>query len=63
MMKLTFLSQKDILELTSLEKKYKLYDSVCPYKFEIPIYSFIDQDKHLGAEPCWQNVNYPKFNA
>lgn len=45
------------------EKKYKLYDSICPYKFEIPVYSFIDQDKHLGAEPCWLNVNYPKFNA
>jgi len=45
------------------EKKYRLYDSVCPYKFEIPVYSFINQDKHLGAEPCWLNVNYPKFNA
>ena len=45
------------------EKKYRLYDSVCPYKFEIPVYSFIDQDQHLGAEPCWLNVNYPKFNA
>ena len=45
------------------EKKYRLYDSICPYKFEIPVYSFIDQDKHLGAEPCWLNVNYPKFNA
>jgi gliding motility-associated lipoprotein GldD len=45
------------------KKKYRLYDSICPYKFEIPVYSFIDQDKHLGAEPCWLNVNYPKFNA
>lgn len=45
------------------EKKYRLYDSLCPYKFEIPTYSFIDNDKHKGADPCWINVNFPKFNA
>ena len=45
------------------EKKYVLYDSTCPYSFEIPNYSFIDNDKHLGADPCWLNINFPKFNA
>lgn len=45
------------------EKKYVTYDSVCPYSFEIPTYSFIDNDKHKGAEPCWLNINFPKFNA
>lgn len=45
------------------EKKYVMYDSVCPYKFEIPDYSFISNDKHNGADPCWINVNYPRFNA
>ena len=45
------------------EKKYQLYDSTCPYSFEIPAYSFIDRDKHKGADPCWINVNFPKFNA
>lgn len=45
------------------EKKYKLYDSLCPYTFEIPEYTHIVNDKHLGAEPCWLNLEFPKFNA
>lgn len=45
------------------EKNYVTYDSICPYSFEIPTYSFIDNDKHKGAEPCWLNINFPKFNA
>jgi gliding motility-associated lipoprotein GldD len=45
------------------EKKYRLYDSICPYTFEIPTYSRIEKDKHSGAEPCWLNLEFPKFNA
>lgn len=45
------------------EKKYRLYDSVCPYAFEIPAYTRMVKDKHMGAEPCWLNLEFPKFNA
>ena len=45
------------------EKSYRLYDSLCPYSFEIPSYSRITQDRHKGAEPCWLNLEFPKFNA
>lgn len=45
------------------KKTYRLYDSICPYKFEIPSYSYIDNDKHKGAEPCWLNLNFPSFHA
>lgn len=45
------------------KKAYHLYDSTCPYSFEIPDYAFISNDKHKGADPCWINVNFPKFNA
>jgi gliding motility-associated lipoprotein GldD len=45
------------------EKNYRLYDSLCPYRFEIPTYAFINNDKHKGADPCWINVNFPKYNA
>lgn len=45
------------------EKTYRLYDSLCPYSFEIPTYAFINNDKHMGADPCWINVNFPKYNA
>lgn len=44
-------------------KTYRVYDSLCPYTFEIPTYSFINNDKHRGADPCWINVNFPKYNA
>lgn len=45
------------------EKTYRMYDSLCPYKFEIPTYSKIIKDNHNGAEPCWLNLEFPKFNA
>lgn len=45
------------------EKHYHMYDSTCPYSFEIPDYTFVDNDKHKGADPCWININYPKFDA
>lgn len=45
------------------KKSYRLYDSLCPYSFEIPTYSKISNDKHKGADPCWINVDFPKYNA
>jgi gliding motility-associated lipoprotein GldD len=45
------------------EKKYIEYDSVCPFTFEIPVYSKVDKDNYPGAEPCWLNVNFPSFNG
>jgi len=45
------------------EKNYRMYDSVCPYSFEIPVYANMSQDKHMGAEPCWLNLNFPQFKA
>jgi gliding motility-associated lipoprotein GldD len=45
------------------KKEYRVYDSICPYSFEIPTYAFIDNDKHLKADPCWLNINFPKYNA
>jgi gliding motility-associated lipoprotein GldD len=45
------------------EKKYRLYDSVCPYRFEIPVYARMQPDVHQGAEPCWMNLEFPAFRA
>ena len=45
------------------KKEYRLYDSVCPYSFEIPIYSKMVKDRHNGAEPCWLNLEFPLFRA
>ena len=45
------------------EKNYRRYDSLCPYAFEIPTYSRIVPDQHKGAEPCWMNLEFPRFRA
>jgi gliding motility-associated lipoprotein GldD len=45
------------------EKNYRIYDSICPYKFEIPVYARMNQDKHNGANPCWFNLEFPKYKA
>jgi len=45
------------------EKNYRMYDSICPYSFEIPVYARMIQDKHMGAEPCWLNLEFPQFKA
>ncbi|MGZ3884063.1 MAG: gliding motility lipoprotein GldD [Bacteroidia bacterium] len=44
-------------------KEYRLYDSICPYSFELPLYAHITQDRHKGADPCWLNIEFPKFKA
>ncbi len=45
------------------EKKYKVYDTLCPFTFEIPVYSFVEPDKSNNAQPCWLNIKYPFFRA
>jgi gliding motility-associated lipoprotein GldD len=43
--------------------KYKLYDSLCPFNFETPKYSWVLNNKDPNAQPCWLDVYYPRFGA
>lgn len=45
------------------EKKYKAYESDCPFTFEIPDYAVIEPNTDKNAEPCWMNIKYPLFKA
>jgi len=45
------------------EKKYVVYDSLCPFSFEYPAYAAINKDADKGAEPCWLNMNITRLNA
>lgn len=54
---------RSYFRLSFPEKKYVTYDSVCPFTFEMPVYSQMDRDKNFGAEPCWLNLNFPTFNG
>lgn len=54
---------KGYMRIDFPEKNYKLYDSICPFTFEIPAYSFVEKDQNPQSEPCWLNVKYPQFKA
>lgn len=45
------------------KKKYQIYNANCPFSFEYPIYANIVADDERGAQPCWNNLNFPQFNA
>jgi gliding motility-associated lipoprotein GldD len=44
-------------------KHYQDYTEGCPFTFQYPTYSAIEADKSANAKPCWQNIQYPQFNA
>lgn len=45
------------------QKEYRLYDTVCPFIFEYPVYSRISYDVGKNSEPCWFNLEFPKNRA
>jgi gliding motility-associated lipoprotein GldD len=45
------------------EKEYVSYTDGCPFSFEYPKYATIGADQDRGAEPCWNNLSFPQFNA
>lgn len=45
------------------KKEYKLYDGDCPFSFEIPVYSSITPSRSKNAQPCWFNLEFPKYKA
>ena len=45
------------------EKKYQVYNSECPYKFEYPVYFNANKSDQINAEPCWLNLSFPAFKA
>ena len=45
------------------EKQYKVFDSVCPYTFEYPVYARIIPDPDPRAERYWINMEFPQFHG
>jgi gliding motility-associated lipoprotein GldD len=45
------------------EKKYRPFDSVCPFTFEYPAYGKIVKDTDRNAEPCWMNVEFKQYKS
>ena len=45
------------------EKEYRVYDSICPYSFEYPVYGKIEYVQSNMAESCWFNISFPEYHA
>ena len=45
------------------KKDYKTYSADCPFSFESPVYAVVHPDEDPHAEPCWLNVDFPKFKG
>lgn len=55
--------QKAYFRIDFPEKKYRHYESDCPFKFDYPVYSEIMKDDDPDAEPCWLNMVFPGYKA
>lgn len=44
------------------EKKYHLFDTTCPFRFEIPQYAHVVPSQG-SDKPCWLNIRYPRFGG
>ncbi|MBA4321306.1 MAG: gliding motility lipoprotein GldD [Odoribacter sp.] len=44
-------------------KEYRLYDTICPFIFEYPVYGHISYDVGKNSEPCWFNLEFLKNKA
>lgn len=45
------------------KKVYKIFDTACDYRFEIPVYAEMTQKKIKNPQPCWYNLEFPQFKA
>ncbi len=45
------------------EKEYINYQSNCNYRFEYPVYGKITEVPVSPSEPCWINVEFPRFKG
>jgi gliding motility-associated lipoprotein GldD len=44
-------------------RSYRLFDTLCPFIFEYPVYGHISYDVGKISEPCWFNIEFPLYNA
>ena len=45
------------------DKEYRLYDSICPFVFEYPVYGTLVPDTRPTSDPCWFNIHFPKHKG
>ncbi len=45
------------------KKEYRTFDSIYPFRFDLPVYAKVLPDNEKGADADWLNIVYPTFNA
>ncbi len=45
------------------KKTYIVYDGDCPFTFSYPKYATVQPDNGKNGGNCWNNLNFPGFNA
>ncbi|MBX7182379.1 MAG: gliding motility lipoprotein GldD [Bacteroidia bacterium] len=54
---------KGYLRIALPEKQYRVYDSICPFTFDLPVYAKVLPSESQLAEPCWSNIVFPGLKA
>ena len=55
--------QRGYFRIDLPRKEYRLYDTICPFVFEYPVYGHISYDVGKNSEPCWFNLEFPRYKA
>jgi putative hemolysin len=56
--------QRGYFRIALPEKKYTKYVAPdCPFSFDIPVYAQASPDSSRLTEPCWYNIDFPKFHG
>ena len=45
------------------EKEYQLYDSICPFTFEYPVYGMVTHLIPPSSDSCWLNIFFPRYKG
>ena len=45
------------------QKAYKKFDTICPFKFEYPVYAKVVRDTDKNTQEYWYNIEFPTMKA
>lgn len=45
------------------KKEYRMYDSICPFTFEYPVYAGIQPFRRDPSKSCWFDITFPAYAA
>jgi len=55
---------KGFFRIALPQKEYRHFSPAgCPFEFEMPVYAADARDSSPQAEPCFMDIQFPKFNA